>query len=275
MRGWPVNSRRRHLGSASTALPSGAASEKLSGVTASPYRFGLSVLALSGLLGAALLALSLLPRQAPAAERVRALAHLAPLKVHAPTPSPVVTASTGTAFAALPALRIENQTSREARELKLYDAQGQIDESAARELDELLCDARDPKHHESTHLARRTLQLLYKAAYHFRSYQIEVVSAYRKPGRRREGPHGTGAAIDFRLRGVSAQQLASYLRELPRTGVGIYTHPKTQYVHLDSREHSFHWLDASPPRRHWRERSIGARDLEKRDALYRPEQDLP
>jgi uncharacterized protein YcbK (DUF882 family) len=116
---------------------------------------------------------------------------------------------------------------------------------------------------------------LFKAAYHFRHYEVEVVSAYRKPGRRREGPHGLGAAIDFRLRGVSATELARYLRELPRTGVGVYTHPKTQYVHLDSREHSFHWLDASPPRRHWRERSLGGRGLDARDAAYVPETDLP
>jgi uncharacterized protein YcbK (DUF882 family) len=116
---------------------------------------------------------------------------------------------------------------------------------------------------------------LYKAAYHFDAYEVEVVSAYRKPGRRREGPHGTGTAIDFRLRGVDARELASYLREIPRTGVGVYTDRRTQYVHIDSREHSFHWLDASPPRRHWREKSIGARDLEKRDALYNPAHDWP
>lgn len=248
-------------------------SEKLHAVPVSPHRFGLSVLALSGLLGAAALSFALLPRQAPAAERVRALVHLAPLKLPAPAAAPGSTTSAG--FASLPALRIENQTSRETRELKLYDAEGRLDEAAALELDELLCDARDPKHHAATRIARRTLQLVYKAAYHFHSKDVEVVSAYRKPGRRREGPHGTGSAVDFRLRGVSAQSLASFLREIPRTGVGIYTHPKTQYVHLDTREHSFHWLDASPPRRHWREKSIGARDLEKRDALYRPEQDWP
>ena len=241
----------------------------------SPHRLGLSVLALCGLLGAAALAFALLPRQAPAAQRVRTLVRQAPLKT--PTlalsarPAPVA----GTRFEQLPALHIENQTTREGRELKLYDVLGRVDEAAAHELDELLCDARNPKHHEATRLDRRTLQLLYKAAYHFDSYEVEVVSAYRKPGRRREGPHGTGAAIDFRLRGVSAQLLASYLRGIPRTGVGIYTHPKTQYVHLDSREHSFHWLDASPPRRHWREKSLGGRDLEKRDALYKPEQDWP
>jgi len=232
-------------------------------------------LALTGLLGAAGLAFAFRPRQAPAAQTPSVPAATAPSK-HPPrllgappAPRPL------TRFEQLSALRIENQTTRETRELKLYDANGQIDEAAAAQLDELLCDARSPKHHATTRLNRRTLQLLYKAAYHFTAYEVEVVSAYRKPGRRREGPHGTGAAIDFRLRGVGARELASYLRELPRTGVGVYTDKRTQYVHIDSREHSFHWLDASPPRRRWREKSIGAPDLEKRDVLYKPADDWP
>jgi uncharacterized protein YcbK (DUF882 family) len=241
----------------------------------SPHRFGLSALALSGLIGAAGLAFAFLPRQAPAAQRVHAMTRPVIIKATPPTPNGGNTAGTPTRFEALEALHIENQTTREARDLKLYDARGEIDETAARQLDELLCDARNPKHHEATRIDRRTLQLLYKAAYHFDSYEVEVVSAYRKPGRRREGPHGTGAAIDFRLKGVSAPLLASYLRGIPRTGVGIYTHPKTQFVHLDSREHSFHWLDASPPRRHWRERSIGSRDLARLDQSYSLAIDLP
>lgn len=233
---------------------------------------GLSVAAGVGLLGALAVSLSLLPRTAPAATpRARAVAAAA----LTPAPNAVPTASLPTRFQLLAPLHIENQTTRESRDLRLYDASGQIDEAAAAELDQLLCDARRPKQRDTTHISRRTLQLLFKAAYHFEKYEVEVVSAYRKPGRRREGPHGTGSAIDFRVRGVTAAELAKYLREIPRTGVGIYTHPKTQFVHLDSREHSFHWLDASPPRRHWRERSIGAKDLEKRDALYSPTSDWP
>jgi uncharacterized protein YcbK (DUF882 family) len=238
-------------------------------------RFGLSALALTGLLGAAGVAFAFRPRQAPAAQTAPALVAAATRKRPTPFQVPPRAPRALTRFEQLSALRIENQTTRETRELKLYDANGQIDEAAAAQLDELLCDARSPKHHETTRLNRRTLQLMYKAAYHFAAYEVEVVSAYRRPGRRREGPHGTGAAIDFRLRGVAARELASYLRELPRTGVGVYTDRRTQYVHIDSREHSFHWLDASPPRRHWREKSIGAPDLEKRDALYNPVQDWP
>ncbi len=232
----------------------------------------LPVLALSGLLCAGGLALSLRPTSAPAATR----AALPPPAARAATivlPASVATAESR--FNALPALSIENQTSRETQQLKLYDAAGRVDEAASARLDVLLCDARDPKHHQTGRIDRRTLQLIYKAAYHFGSYGVEVVSAYRKPGRRSEGPHGTGAAVDFRLRNVSATLLASFLREQPRTGVGVYTHPKTQYVHLDVREHSFHWLDASPPRRRWREKSIGAAGLELRDRQYLPALDWP
>jgi len=62
---------------------------------------------------------------------------------------------------------------------------------------------------------------------------------------------------------------------MPRVGVGIYTHPKTQFVHLDVREHSFHWLDASPPRRHWRERNISGKGLDALDSKYTPKDDWP
>jgi uncharacterized protein YcbK (DUF882 family) len=236
---------------------------------------GLSVLSLGSLLGAAALGFALWPTAAPAAQKPQPRAARTPHEAQLVQSRAQAAPALGSRFDTLSALHIENQTTRESRDLRLYDAHGQIDEAAASELDELLCDARSPKHHEVARLNRRTLQLLFKAAYHFASYEVEVVSAYRKPGRRREGPHANGDAIDFRLRGTSARDLAAYLRGIPRTGVGIYTHPKTQYVHLDSREHSFHWLDASPPRRHWREKSIGAPDLLERDRRYLPAADLP
>ena len=235
---------------------------------------GVSLAACVGLLGVAALSFAVAPRLAPAATtspRPRALQKPAPPVTVAPAAAP----SAPSRFELLPKVHIENQTTRESRDLRLYDANGSIDAAAASELDELLCDARRPRQRDTTQLSRRTLQLLFKAAYHFGKYEVEVVSAYRKPGRRREGPHGTGSAIDFRVRGVPAAELAQYLRQIPRTGVGVYTHPKTQYVHLDSREHSFHWIDASPPRRRWRERSIGSPDLEKRDALYNSSGDWP
>lgn len=209
-----------------------------------------------------------LPR-APAQRGVaRALPH-----VHEPSSgsAPLVRATTtapAPGFTRLPTLRFINQNTSQSADVRLYDAAGQVDELQAARLDGLLCDTRDPKHWEAVPLNRRTLQLVVRTALHFQVDAVVVVSAYRKPGRRREGPHASGNAVDFKLPGVQARVLASYLRTLPRVGVGIYTHPKTSFVHLDDREHSFHWLDASPPGRTWRERSLGGTGLAKLDAGY-------
>src|SRR5262249_10917468 len=117
----------------------------------------------------------------------------------------------------------------------------------------------------------RTLQLAFKAAYHFKASRMEVVSAWR-PGR---GPHGAGDAVDFRLPGTSAGALAAYLRKTPRAGVGVYTNPGTQYVHVDARDQSFHWLDPSPPGKTWREKALYDAKRDERDEAWDPSADLP
>lgn len=207
--------------------------------------------------------------------RALALITLA-LATHAPSLPPFVELKpSATEFAKLPTLRFMERSTGEVAEVRLYDDEGVIDEAAASRLDALLCDRRDPKNPAQVALDRRTLQLAVKAALHFHVTELQVVSAYRKPGKRREGPHADGRALDFKLPGVPARILASYLRTLPRVGVGVYTHPKTSFVHLDDREHSFHWVDASPPGRHWRERSLGNAGLAQRDAAYRRASDWP
>jgi uncharacterized protein YcbK (DUF882 family) len=179
-------------------------------------------------------------------------------------------------FAGLPSLRFSNQSTGQSASVRLYDDAGHVDEREASRLDALLADTRDPKNYAMICLDRRTLQLAVRAAFHFHASEVQVVSAYRKPGRRREGPHASGRAIDFKLPGIAARTLAAYLRTLPRVGVGVYTHPKTSFVHLDDRERSFHWLDASPPGRSWRERSLGGGvRLIERDARYARADDWP
>ncbi len=179
-------------------------------------------------------------------------------------------------FAGLPSLRFSNQSTGQSALVRLYDDVGHVDEREASRLDVLLADTRDPKNCATVTLDRRTLQLAVRAALHFHASEVQVVSAYRKPGRRREGPHASGKAIDFKLKGVPARTLAAYLRTLPRVGVGVYTHPKTMFVHLDDRERSFHWLDASPPGRSWRELSLGGGvGLIRRDAGYARRDDWP
>lgn len=179
------------------------------------------------------------------------------------------------AFERLPAVTFHNRNSKQTLTTKLYGQAGRIDDAAAAELDSLLADTRDPKQPKTAPIDRRLLQLLYRTAYHFGTLSIEVTSAFRAPGRKREGLHALGRAIDFAITGVKAEELASYLRKQPRVGVGIYTHRRTRFVHLDVREQSYHWLDASPPGRTWRGMSIGDRSLVARDAAYCREDDWP
>ncbi len=175
----------------------------------------------------------------------------------------------------LPAVTFHNRNSQQTLTAKLYHQAGEIDESAAVRIDEVLADMRDPKRPKTTPIDRRLLQLLYRTAYHFNAPSIEVTSAFRMPGRKREGLHALGRAIDFAIVGVKTEELASYLRKLPRVGVGLYTHRRTRFVHLDVREQSYHWLDASPPGRTWRGMSLGDNGLVARDAGYRTVDDWP
>jgi uncharacterized protein YcbK (DUF882 family) len=230
--------------------------------------------ALTGLVVTSIVAYSALS-QAPASASAATVASLRAGSKKAAAQPVKAAVPEDPAYAGLRPLRVTFINTRRSEELRLYDAFGQVDESAARKLDALLGDAHDPKHYVTTVLDRRTLQLLFKAAYHFRAHEVEVVSAYRKPGRRRQGNHGTGQAIDFRLEGVKAAELAAYLRKLPRVGVGIYTHPRTQFVHLDVRTRSFHWMDGSPPGRNWRERSLGGKAIPTLDAVYTRSSDWP
>jgi uncharacterized protein YcbK (DUF882 family) len=179
------------------------------------------------------------------------------------------------AFAQLPALRFLNVNSGATCETRLFDPHGAVDAHAALELDRTLADARDPAHLRVATLDRRALRILFRAAYHFGAGEVTVVSAYRKPGRYGQGLHASARAIDFSLGGVSADELATYLRTVPRVGVGVYTHPRTQYVHLDVRDRSYHWVDASGPRRHGGEWPLSRFGVEERDASYTPADDLP
>lgn len=150
--------------------------------------------------------------------------------------------------------------------IRLYGADGAIDR-AARDTFESVAD-RDGECHP---LAPRVEQLVIKAAYHFQSPKVLLVSGWRPNA----GRHSTGEAVDFKLKGVRASILAAYLRGLARVGVGIYTNARTQFVHLDVRETSYHWLDASPPGVRWHEAHLGDPGQAKRDAAWTPEMDLP
>ena len=178
-------------------------------------------------------------------------------------------------FSALPALAIVNGNGGATCSVRPYREDGALDDAALATIDATLADVRDPAHPEIAALDRRLVRVLARAAYHFDATTVRVVSAYRAPRRRAEGLHAKGRAIDFSLDGVPPRELAAYLREHPRVGVGVYVHPRTQYVHLDVREQSFHWIDGSPPRTSGWPASLGTRGLEALDATWSEDADAP
>jgi hypothetical protein len=167
----------------------------------------------------------------------------------------------------LPPLDVVSFDQRARATVRLYAPDGAIDGGARAELERVAASGDGEVHP----LSVRVEQLLVKAAHHFRRSRVVLLSAWRAHA----GRHATGEALDFQLDGVRAATLAAYLRGLPRAGVGVYTHPRTQFVHLDVRDESYHWIDASPPGVHWRERQLRDPGAKKRDAAWSPEQDLP
>jgi uncharacterized protein YcbK (DUF882 family) len=183
-----------------------------------------------------------------------------------------------TAYAFLPPVSIETVNDGNATVTRLFLADGSLDEAALAQLDEQLSDKRRPGDVRHAVLDRRLLTLVFKAAWHFGATHVRVVSAYREPlpAHRHEGFHGKAAAMDFKLEGVRTPVLASWLRaEYAHVGVGQYTHPRTQFVHLDVRENTFHWFDGSPPGRRGGIARIPTFGTPQRDAAYRPEDDAP
>jgi uncharacterized protein YcbK (DUF882 family) len=171
----------------------------------------------------------------------------------------------------LPPVNFRNINTGASGAFRLYAADGTFDESAARAIDRLLA---APEDTSTQPLNRRLLRLVVKAANHFHAGDVVVVSAFRD-SKRSGSRHRTGEALDLMLPGTPPATIAAHLRTYARVGVGVYTHRRTQFVHLDVREQSYHWLDASPPGRVWRERALTDRGAMARDVGYRLEQDLP
>jgi len=174
----------------------------------------------------------------------------------------------------LKAIDVRMRNTGAQAKIRLYKDDGTIDPRAAQEFMDVAASVKGAKEP----LPSRLVQLVFRASYKFgragggEGANVVIVSATRKGA---HGKHGSGQAIDFALDGVSAAALAAYLRQTPRAGIGIYTHPKTQYVHLDVRDRSYHWLDGSPPGVTWREKLLSDPNQAKRDESYGAANDLP
>jgi uncharacterized protein YcbK (DUF882 family) len=185
------------------------------------------------------------------------------------TSVPGIAAARASSFASLAGVVVWNRNTEARETIRLYKDDGTLDASATHTFMRVAGSKQDAV---AGTLSMRLVRLVFRASYHFHGATVAIVSGTRRGA---NGRHGTGEAMDFALEGVSASALASYLRGTPRAGVGIYVHPKTQYVHLDVRDHSYHWVDASPPGVTWRERLLPDPTQAERDASYDPSLDLP
>ncbi len=92
----------------------------------------------------------------------------------------------------------------------------------------------------------RTLDLVYAATLHFGCPYVTLISGIRKD--RGGSRHSHGLAADIVLPGVQDEDLAAYFRAQGFVGVGTY--PRAGFVHVDTRDQSFFWIDRSKPNQH-------------------------
>jgi uncharacterized protein YcbK (DUF882 family) len=114
---------------------------------------------------------------------------------------------------------------------------------------------REPSTGNQHDIEPRTLDLLYRIQVHFDAQEIRVMSAYRTPvPGNGQGLHGKGRAVDFVVPGVEDADVARFAREQGFSGVGLY--PIGSFLHVDTRERSYFWIDRSGPGHTSRERGI-------------------
>lgn len=179
-------------------------------------------------------------------------------------------------YAALPEITWRAINTREVVRARLYRADGTVDPAVLQRLARLL---RDVRTGEESPVVTRTLQLIVKIATHFDAREIEIVSAYRTgrtaSGRRvrREGYHGVGSAVDFRVPGVETALVAAYARTFSHVGVGMY--PRLNFVHLDSRDTTYFWENRAGRSHHGYDRPLVREGVADRDRAWSAEADVP
>ena len=133
---------------------------------------------------------------------------------------------------------------------------------------------REPSSGNEHPIEPRLLDAVYRIQSHFHAQEVRVISGYRTPHGRGSN-HGKGRAIDLVIPGASDEDVAKFARELGFCGVGVY--PESGFVHVDVRERSYFWVDASGPGRRNRERGVLGDLAQKSDAqaLARGERPTP
>ncbi len=91
----------------------------------------------------------------------------------------------------------------------------------------------------------RVLDLVYAATLHFGAPYVTLISGVRRD--RSGSRHSHGLAADVVLPGVEDEELAAFFRAQGFVGVGTY--PRSGFVHVDTRDQSYFWIDYSAPGR--------------------------
>lgn len=137
--------------------------------------------------------------------------------------------------------------ARKAVRIRLLDRRGRVAESARSELGRLMKPRKTQRRVRVTRPERRLVALLAEVARHFGGKPVHVISGFRPVAgfTRATSRHTKGAAIDFRIPGVSLEAVRDFARTLPGAGVGYY--PRSRFIHLDAREERAYWIDWSGP----------------------------
>jgi hypothetical protein len=108
----------------------------------------------------------------------------------------------------------------------------------------------------------RTLDLVYAATLHFGAPYVTLISGVRKD--RGGSRHSHGLAADIVLPGVDDEELAAFFRAQGFVGVGTYPH--SGFVHVDTRDQSYFWIDNSRPNQRGRVVRVRAEEARQVDA---------
>jgi len=149
---------------------------------------------------------------------------------------------------------------------------------ASRDLDRAAHLLREPASANEHPIEPHVLDVVYRIQTHFNAQEIRVISGYRTPAMiasNHGSNHGRGRAIDIVVPGASDDDVAKFAREMGFLGVGIY--PASGFVHVDVRDRSYFWVDASGPGGKTRERGILADVAARadREATSRGEKGTP
>lgn len=185
-----------------------------------------------------------------------------------PAPEPEVVAET-TSAAALPSEPIcpepvtferVGDGSHERVSIALLGCDGRVDATSLTELSILARPSRVDRPDDETieahggdadwvgprvrRLHPGLVERLRQIANRFPGATIEIVSGYR-PDARDGSRHRFGRALDFRVVGVPVADVDAFVQTIPQTGCGLY--PTTDFIHVDVRTRSAHWIDTSGP----------------------------